>query len=112
MRRKVSEEVGVEWLVEAIFERHRPQFDLFCERKGYIMLPTTARMPKGRTTAMWTDGNVSYGAQRTINQHCYEHFRRWIFAKEEDVRAFGDTASMTPTLGLSTNDKGQHILYW
>ena len=34
-----------------------------------------------------------------------------IFAKEEDDRGFGDTA-MTPTIGVSTNEKGQHIFYW
>jgi len=109
-KEKIPLEVGVEWLIEALFERHGPQFESFCERKGYL-LPTTASMPKDRTAAMWTEGNVSYGVQRTINQHCYEHFRCWIFAKEEDVRAFGDTA-MTLTIGVSTNDKGQHIFYW
>jgi hypothetical protein len=34
-----------------------------------------------------------------------------IFAKEEDVRGFGDTA-MTPTIGVSSNERGQHIIYW
>jgi hypothetical protein len=109
-KEKIPAEVGTEWLIEAIFERHRPQFESFCERKGY-MLPKSARMPKDKSAAMWTDGNVSYSVQRIINQHCYEHFRRWIFAKEEDVRGFGDTA-MTPTIGVSTNEKGQHIFYW
>jgi hypothetical protein len=90
--KKVLPEVGVEWLIEAIFERHRPQFDSFCERKGY-QLPTMARMPKDKTAAMWTDAKVLYAGQRIINQHCYEHFRRWIFAKEEDVRGFGDKAN-------------------
>jgi hypothetical protein len=107
---RVLSDVGLEWFIEAIYERHRPQFESFCVRKGY-MLPTTARMPKGKSAAMWTDGNVSYKVQRIINQHCYEHFRRWIFAKEEDVRGFGETA-MTPTIGVSTNEKGQHIFYW
>jgi hypothetical protein len=70
---KVSPDVGVEWLVESIFEIHGPQFESFCERKGYL-LPTTARMHKGKTAAMWTDGNVTYSVKRIINQHCYEHF--------------------------------------
>ena len=104
---KILPEVGAEWLIEAIFERYGPQFESFCVRKGYL-LPTTARMPKGKSAAMWTEGNVSYGVQRIINQHCYEHFGRWIFAKEEDVRGFGDTA-MAPTIGVSTNEKGRHI---
>jgi hypothetical protein len=47
---KVLPEVGVEWLIEALFERHRPQFESFCERKGYL-LPTTARMPEGKSAA-------------------------------------------------------------
>jgi hypothetical protein len=66
---------------------------------------------KDKSAAMWIDGNVSYSVQRIINQHSYEHFRRWIFTKEEDVRGFGDTAMM-PTIGVSTNEKGQHIFYW
>jgi hypothetical protein len=65
-KEKVLPEVGVEWLIEAIFDRHRPQFESFCERKGF--LPPTqrlaaanhvARMPKGKSAAMGTDGNVS-----------------------------------------------------
>jgi hypothetical protein len=47
---KVLPEMGVEWLIEVIFERYRPHFESFCERKGF-MLPTTARMPKGKTAA-------------------------------------------------------------
>jgi hypothetical protein len=50
---KVPEEVAVEWLVEGIFDRFRPYFEAFCERKGY-MLPTMARMPPRATAAMWT----------------------------------------------------------
>jgi hypothetical protein len=109
-KERVLPEVGVEWLIEAIFEQFRPEFESFCQRKGYL-LSTTARIPQEKSAAMWTEVNVSYGAQRIINQHCYEHFGRWIFAKEGDVRGFGDTA-MTPTIGVSTNAKGQHIFYW
>jgi hypothetical protein len=36
-KEKIPAEVGMEWLIEAIFERHRPQFESFCERKGYIL---------------------------------------------------------------------------
>jgi hypothetical protein len=36
-KKKVLPEVGVEWLIESVFERHRPQFDSFCERKGYLL---------------------------------------------------------------------------
>jgi hypothetical protein len=56
-KEKIPAEVGTEWLIEAIFERHRPEFESFCERKGY-MLPKTARMPKDKSAAMWTNGNV------------------------------------------------------
>ena len=78
---KVPDEVAVGWLVEGIFDRFRPYFDAFCERKGY-MLPTMARMPPGATAAMWTDGNVNYSVQRIINQHCYAYYHRWLFAKD------------------------------
>jgi hypothetical protein len=40
-KEKVLPEVGVEWLIESLYERHRPQFESFCERKGYL-LPTKA----------------------------------------------------------------------
>jgi hypothetical protein len=53
-KEKIPVEVGTEWLIEAIFERHRLQFESFCERKGY-MLPMTARMPKDKSAAMWID---------------------------------------------------------
>ena len=78
---KVPDEVAVGWLVEGIFDRYRPYFDAFCERKGY-MLPTIARMPPGMTAAMWTDGSVNYSVQRIINQHCYALYHRWLFAME------------------------------
>jgi hypothetical protein len=107
---KVPAGVAVDWLVEGIFDRYRSYFDAFCERKGY-MLPTMARMPPTATAAMWIDGNVNYSVQRIINQHCYAHYRRWLFAKEKDVRGFGDTAMM-PTIGVYTNEHGQHIFYW
>jgi hypothetical protein len=42
---KVPEEVGVEWLIEAIYFRYRPQFDAFCVRKGYS-LPVTLKERK------------------------------------------------------------------
>jgi hypothetical protein len=66
-KEKVLPEVAIEWLIEAIFELHPQEFESFCERKGYL-LPKTARMPKDKTAAMWTDANVSYGVQRLINR--------------------------------------------
>jgi hypothetical protein len=48
---KVLEDVGVEWLVEGIFDRFRSYFDAFCERKGY-MLPTMARILPTATAAI------------------------------------------------------------
>ena len=107
---KVPEEVGVDWLVEGIYDRFRPYFESFCVRKGFA-LPVTARMPPDRTAAMWTDANVSYTTQRTISKHCHEHFRRWIFAKEKDVYGFGDTA-MKPTIGVYRTETNTHIFYW
>jgi hypothetical protein len=43
-KEKVLPEVGVEWLIEALFERHRPQFESFCERKGYAKGSRLAKM--------------------------------------------------------------------
>jgi hypothetical protein len=68
-------------------------------------------MPPKETAAMWLDANVNYTAQRKISQHCYEYFKRWIFAPEKAVRGFGDTA-MKPTIGVHTTDDGKNIFYW
>jgi hypothetical protein len=48
---KVPEEVGVEWLIEAIWERYRPQFDAFCVRKGYVL--PVKRTLKERRQMSW-----------------------------------------------------------
>jgi hypothetical protein len=60
IKEKILPEVGVEWLIEAmLFERHRPQFESVCERKGYLLPTPTVRRRKGKTAVMSTDGNVS-----------------------------------------------------
>jgi hypothetical protein len=107
---RVPPDVANGWLIESIVERCRPEFEAYCEQKGH-MLPTTARMSPDKTAAMWTDGNVSYAVQRTLGQHCYDHFRRRMFAKETDVKGFGDTALM-PNIGVYTDENKKHIFYW
>jgi hypothetical protein len=42
---KVLPEVGVEWLFEAMLERYQPQFESFCERKGFKRTSKDAKMP-------------------------------------------------------------------
>jgi hypothetical protein len=85
-KEKVLPEVGAEWLIGAIFERYRPEFESFCQRKGYL-LPMTARMPKDKSAAMWKDGNAEQ-EQLDEDEGELEAIQSEIFDYQETVLSY------------------------
>ena len=106
----VPKEDGIGWFLESINELNPAAFQTYCKSKGFVA-PGMAQMNPERSAAMWNDCNATYATQRTINKHCTHYFGRRVFAKESDVRGFGETA-MEPLWSVCKTSEGKSVFFW